>query len=117
VQPYRTQVGVRLSIPVFRVAEVLAGLMVRSVVDAMTVRQMLDMYGYAGPRFSLALFGTFAAAALPLAVAGTYLPAAAPPTSTQSRPSAPTDLPPQEHGTKTAPFPRPLRKGSESATA
>jgi ABC-type antimicrobial peptide transport system permease subunit len=42
------------------------------VVDAMTVRQMLDMYGYAGPRFSLALFGTFAAAALLLALVGIY---------------------------------------------
>ena len=42
------------------------------IVDAMTVRQMLDMYGYAGPRFSLALFGTFAAAALLLALVGIY---------------------------------------------
>jgi predicted permease len=42
------------------------------IVDAMTLRQMLDMYGYAGPRFSLALFGTFAAAALLLAVVGIY---------------------------------------------
>jgi len=42
------------------------------IVDAMTMRQMLDMYGYAGPRFSLALFGTFAAAALLLALVGIY---------------------------------------------
>jgi len=42
------------------------------VVDAMTLRQMLDMYGYAGPRFTLALFGTFAAAALLLALVGIY---------------------------------------------
>ena len=42
------------------------------VVDAMTLRQMLDMYGYAGPRFSLALFGSFAAAALLLALVGIY---------------------------------------------
>ncbi|HXR39921.1 MAG TPA: ABC transporter permease [Terracidiphilus sp.] len=41
-------------------------------VDAMTLRQMLDMYGYAGPRFSLALFGTFAASALLLALVGVY---------------------------------------------
>jgi ABC-type antimicrobial peptide transport system permease subunit len=38
----------------------------------MSVREMLDMYGYAGPRFSLALFGTFAAAALLLALVGVY---------------------------------------------
>ncbi len=42
------------------------------IVDAMTLRQMLDMYGYAGPRFALALFGTFAAAALLLALVGIY---------------------------------------------
>jgi putative ABC transport system permease protein len=42
------------------------------IVDAMTVRQVLDLYGYAGPRFSLALFGTFAAAALLLALVGIY---------------------------------------------
>lgn len=42
------------------------------VVDAATLRQMLDMYGYAGPRFSLALFGAFAAAALLLSFVGTY---------------------------------------------
>jgi len=42
------------------------------IVDAMTLRQMLDMYGYAGPRFSLALFGSFAAAALLLALVGVY---------------------------------------------
>jgi ABC-type antimicrobial peptide transport system permease subunit len=33
---------------------------------------MLDMYGYAGPRFALALFGTLAAAALLLALVGIY---------------------------------------------
>ena len=42
------------------------------IMEAMTLRQMLDMYGYAGPRFSLALFGTFAGAALLLAVVGIY---------------------------------------------
>jgi len=42
------------------------------IVDAMTLRQMLDMYGYAGPRFALALFGTFAAAALLLSLVGIY---------------------------------------------
>ena len=42
------------------------------VVDMMTLQQMLDMYGYAGPRFSLALFGTFAAAALLLSLVGIY---------------------------------------------
>jgi putative ABC transport system permease protein len=42
------------------------------IVDAMTLRQMLDMYGYAGPRFSLALFGAFAAAALLLSLVGIY---------------------------------------------
>lgn len=42
------------------------------VIDVMTLRQMLDMYGYAGPRFSLALFGTFAVAALALSLIGIY---------------------------------------------
>jgi putative ABC transport system permease protein len=42
------------------------------VVNVMSLRQMLDMYGYAGPRFSLALFGTFAAAALLLSLVGIY---------------------------------------------
>jgi putative ABC transport system permease protein len=42
------------------------------VVDATTLRQMLDMYGYAGPRFALALFGAFAAAALLLSLVGIY---------------------------------------------
>ncbi|HEX3435137.1 MAG TPA: ABC transporter permease [Pseudacidobacterium sp.] len=42
------------------------------IVASMTMRQMLDMYGYAGPRFALALFGTFAAAALLLSLIGIY---------------------------------------------
>jgi putative ABC transport system permease protein len=42
------------------------------ILDATTLRQMLDMYGYAGPRFALALFGTLAAAALLLALVGIY---------------------------------------------
>lgn len=42
------------------------------IVETMSLRQMLDMYGYAGPRFSLALFGTFAVAALLLSVVGIY---------------------------------------------
>jgi ABC-type antimicrobial peptide transport system permease subunit len=42
------------------------------IVDAMPLREMLDMYGYAGPRFSLALFGAFAGAALLLALIGVY---------------------------------------------
>ena len=42
------------------------------IVEAMSLRQMLDMYGYAGPRFALALFGTFAAAALVLSLVGVY---------------------------------------------
>lgn len=42
------------------------------IADAITLRQMLDMYGYAGPRFALALFGTFAAAALLLSLVGIY---------------------------------------------
>jgi len=42
------------------------------IVEMMSLRQMLDMYGYAGPRFALALFGTFAAAALVLSLVGIY---------------------------------------------
>ena len=42
------------------------------IVNAATLRQMLDMYGYAGPRFALALFGAFAAAALVLCLVGIY---------------------------------------------
>ena len=42
------------------------------IVQMMTLRQMLDMYGYAGPRFALALFGTFAVAALLLSLVGVY---------------------------------------------
>lgn len=42
------------------------------IVNANTLRQMLDMYGYAGPRFALALFGAFAAAALVLCFVGIY---------------------------------------------
>lgn len=42
------------------------------VTDAVSLRQMLDMYGYAGPRFSLALFGSFAGAAMLLSVVGIY---------------------------------------------
>jgi ABC-type antimicrobial peptide transport system permease subunit len=38
----------------------------------MSLREMLDMYGYAGPRFALALFGTFAATALLLSLVGIY---------------------------------------------
>ena len=40
--------------------------------EMMTLQQMLDRYGYAGPQFSLALFGTFAAAALLLSLVGIY---------------------------------------------
>jgi putative ABC transport system permease protein len=42
------------------------------VIDAMSVRQELDMYGYAGPRFALTLFSTFAAAAMLLTLVGIY---------------------------------------------
>ena len=42
------------------------------IVETYTLRQLLDMYGYAGPRFSLALFGTFAVAALLLSLVGIY---------------------------------------------
>jgi putative ABC transport system permease protein len=42
------------------------------VTDAMSLRQILDMYGYAGPRFALALFSTFAAAAMLLTLVGIY---------------------------------------------
>ena len=42
------------------------------IVYPMTLRQALDMYGYAGPRFSLALFGAFAASALLLSMVGIY---------------------------------------------
>ncbi len=42
------------------------------VMEVMSLRQMLDMYGYAGSRFALALFGTFAATALLLSLVGIY---------------------------------------------
>ncbi len=42
------------------------------VVDAMPLRELLDMYGYAGPRFALVLFGAFAVAALLLSLIGVY---------------------------------------------
>jgi predicted permease len=42
------------------------------IADAMSLRQLLDMYGYAGPRFALALFGAFAVAGLLLACIGVY---------------------------------------------
>ena len=42
------------------------------IVYPMTLRQALDMYGYAGPRFSLVLFGSFAASALLLSMVGIY---------------------------------------------
>ncbi|WP_446743621.1 ABC transporter permease [Silvibacterium acidisoli] len=42
------------------------------VSQASSLRQMLEMYGYAGPRFALALFGTFAGAALLLSFVGIY---------------------------------------------
>ena len=42
------------------------------IVYPMTLRQALDIYGYAGPRFSLVLFGAFAAAALLLSMVGIY---------------------------------------------
>ncbi len=42
------------------------------VTDAMSLRQLLDMYGYAGPRFALVLFSTFAAAAMLLTLVGIY---------------------------------------------
>jgi predicted permease len=42
------------------------------IADVTTVRELLDRYGYAGPRFMLALFGTFAAVALLLSLVGIY---------------------------------------------
>ena len=42
------------------------------VTDAVSLRQLLDMYGYAGPRFALVLFSTFAAAAMLLTLVGIY---------------------------------------------
>lgn len=42
------------------------------VTDAMTLRQLLERYGYAGPRFALMLLGTFAASALLLCLIGIY---------------------------------------------
>ena len=42
------------------------------IADAMSLRQLLDTYGYAGPRFALALFAAFAAAGLLLACIGVY---------------------------------------------
>ncbi len=42
------------------------------IADVMTFRQILDLYGYAEPRFALSLFGAFAAAALLLSLVGIY---------------------------------------------
>jgi putative ABC transport system permease protein len=42
------------------------------ITDTMSLRQILDMYGYAGPRFALTLFSTFAAAAMLLTLVGIY---------------------------------------------
>ena len=42
------------------------------VTDLMSLRQLLNRYGYAGPRFALTLFGTFAGAALLLSLIGIY---------------------------------------------
>ncbi len=42
------------------------------ITDLLTLQQLLDMYGYAGPRFSLALFGAFAGGALLLCIVGIY---------------------------------------------
>jgi hypothetical protein len=42
------------------------------IAQATTLREGLEMYGYAGPRFALALFGTFAGAALLLSFVGIY---------------------------------------------
>lgn len=42
------------------------------VFDTETLEHLLDMYGYASPRFALVLFGTFAGAALLLALVGIY---------------------------------------------
>jgi putative ABC transport system permease protein len=42
------------------------------ITDVMSLRQILDMYGYAGPRFALALFSSFAAAAMLLTLVGIY---------------------------------------------
>ena len=42
------------------------------VADAMTLRQLLNRYGYASPRFAFTLFGTFAGVALLLSMIGIY---------------------------------------------
>lgn len=42
------------------------------IAEMLTVREMLNRYGYAGPRFTLTLFSTFAAFALLLSVIGIY---------------------------------------------
>lgn len=42
------------------------------IANAMSLRQLLNTYGYAGPRFALALFAAFAAAGLLLACISVY---------------------------------------------
>lgn len=42
------------------------------IAEMITVRELLDRYGYAGPRFTLTLFSAFAAVALFLSVIGIY---------------------------------------------
>lgn len=42
------------------------------IADMITVQELLDRYGYAGPRFTLTLFSAFAAVALLLSLIGIY---------------------------------------------
>jgi hypothetical protein len=42
------------------------------IIDAASLSELLDMYGYAGPRFAFALFGAFAVTALILSLIGIY---------------------------------------------
>lgn len=77
VAPYIDTVLVTTPLPATDVASPIRHLIYsidsdQPVAEVMSLEQLLDMYGYAGTRFSLALFGTFAVAALGLSLVGIY---------------------------------------------
>ena len=77
VRPIVSTILVSTQVPAAGLANQVRGIVYsidgeQPISDLLTLRQLLDMYGYAGPRFSLALFGAFAGAALLLCMVGIY---------------------------------------------